>query len=84
MSTTSLCWFSIHFPYKPVIAVKMQYFVVGSRSPSPAPSSGVESSSIKDSPLQIDLASDGGNVGKNVQSFVQLFEASYMLKSYEL
>ncbi|KPI92408.1 Ral GTPase-activating protein subunit alpha-2 [Papilio xuthus] len=34
----------------------------GSRSPSPAPSSGVESSSIKDSPLQIDLASDGGNV----------------------
>ncbi|GBP16670.1 Ral GTPase-activating protein subunit alpha-2 [Eumeta japonica] len=33
-----------------------------SRSPSPAPSSGVESSSIKDSPLQIDLASDGGNV----------------------
>ncbi|XP_052756365.1 probable Rho GTPase-activating protein CG5521 isoform X2 [Galleria mellonella] len=34
----------------------------GSRSPSPAPSSGVESTSIKDSPLQIDLASDGGNV----------------------
>ncbi|XP_026315132.1 probable Rho GTPase-activating protein CG5521 isoform X3 [Hyposmocoma kahamanoa] len=34
----------------------------GSRSPSPAPSSGVESSSIKDSPLQIDLVSDGGNV----------------------
>ncbi|CAB3248898.1 unnamed protein product [Arctia plantaginis] len=34
----------------------------GSRSPSPAPSSGLESSSIKDSPLQIDLASDGGNV----------------------
>ncbi|XP_045527991.1 probable Rho GTPase-activating protein CG5521 isoform X1 [Pieris brassicae] len=34
----------------------------GSRTPSPAPSSGVESSSIKDSPLQIDLASDGGNV----------------------
>lgn len=34
----------------------------GSRSPSPAPSSGVESSSIKDSPLQIDLASDGANV----------------------
>ncbi|KAJ2944768.1 hypothetical protein O0L34_g1657 [Tuta absoluta] len=33
-----------------------------SRSPSPAPSSGVESSSIKDSPLQIDLGSDGGNV----------------------
>ncbi|XP_049877742.1 probable Rho GTPase-activating protein CG5521 [Pectinophora gossypiella] len=34
----------------------------GSRSPSPAPSSGVESNSIKDSPLQIDLGSDGGNV----------------------
>ncbi|KAM3962462.1 LOW QUALITY PROTEIN: putative Rho GTPase-activating protein CG5521 [Aphomia sociella] len=34
----------------------------GSRSPSPAPSSGLESNSIKDSPLQIDLASDGGNV----------------------
>ncbi|KAI8425220.1 hypothetical protein MSG28_007030, partial [Choristoneura fumiferana] len=36
-----------------------------SRSPSPAPSSGVESSSIKDSPLQIDLASDGGNISAN-------------------
>lgn len=41
----------------------MSLFTVGSRSPSPAPSSGVESNSIKDSPLQIDLASDGGNVG---------------------
>ncbi|XP_021202849.2 probable Rho GTPase-activating protein CG5521 isoform X1 [Bombyx mori] len=36
----------------------------GSRSPSPAPSSGVESSSIKDSPLQIDLVSDGANVSE--------------------
>ncbi|XP_041969105.1 probable Rho GTPase-activating protein CG5521 isoform X2 [Aricia agestis] len=32
----------------------------GSRSPSPAPSSGVECSSIKDSPLQIELVSDAG------------------------
>ncbi|CAG9789196.1 unnamed protein product [Diatraea saccharalis] len=46
----------------------------GSRSPSPAPSSGVESSSIKDSPLQIDLASDGGNV----DDFTKLSPSSYI------
>ncbi|XP_050672001.1 probable Rho GTPase-activating protein CG5521 [Leptidea sinapis] len=46
----------------------------GSRSPSPAPSSGIESSSIKDSPLQIDLASDGGNVGM-IFFFLHLYVA---------
>lgn len=36
-----------------------------SRSPSPAPSSGVESNSFKESPMQIDmLSSDGTNMGE--------------------
>lgn len=35
------------------------------RSPSPAPSSGLESSSFKDSPLQIDMmGADGASLGK--------------------
>lgn len=38
-----------------------------SRSPSPAPSSGVESNSIKESPMQIDmLSSEVANIGKNI------------------
>lgn len=36
-----------------------------SRSPSPAPSSGVESNSFKESPMQIDmLSSDGTSIGE--------------------
>lgn len=34
------------------------------RSPSPAPSSGLESSSFKDSPMQIDMmGADGASLG---------------------
>lgn len=58
--------------------------MIGSRSPSPAPSSGVESSSIKDSPLQLDLASDGGNVGKYFKywTFYYFFDLSCRHKNF--
>ena len=35
-----------------------------SRTPSPSPSSGVESSSMKDSPMQIELGGDTTSIGE--------------------
>ena len=37
-----------------------------SRTPSPSPSSGVESSSMKDSPMQIELGGDTTSIGECV------------------
>ena len=36
-----------------------------SRSASPAPSSGVETSSLKESPLQMDFGGDTASIGKH-------------------
>ena len=37
-----------------------------SRSPSPSPSSGMESSSMKDSPMQLDFGGDTASIGESM------------------
>lgn len=43
-----------------------------SRTPSPSPSSGVESSSMKDSPMQIELGGDTTSIGECELNFMNL------------